>query len=382
MRRRDSLINTSDNNTGGIPSPSPVHTPAPDKNSRPAGMSVSAAAILAAVVIMLHLTAGFDPTGLSIMPLCAMSVASAALISLSFASIIPLSICVGGYMLAALSSGSFLSALVYLFPLPAAAVIILSLSGGLPAEKRIFGGKSKLFSLRLTRTECIIALTVLTLILGLSALYIAIRASGVTVAEFTASESERFADILRSFTETAAEAGNIGGNENMTAIAKYTEDMIQYYVGYLRLMLPSIFVTTASVFAYTATLFFRLLAKTTRCSYILGEDGWRFTLSRVTAIVFIVSYVLNILGGNLVDNTITAASGNLVIILTPGLAVIGVKHMLRRIRSPKGLPVAVLYGIVIFVLAFLNIFMIFTLASFIGVIDIMTGGRRLFDSGE
>lgn len=324
------------------------------------------AAIISAAVVLLPAASACDASGITAFPLTALSGASLAFLLLTLCSPWPLLLPLGAFISALLVLRDPGAALVYAAFLPAGAVLALSIGGDrlsfLPAKLR--GGKAG-------RTETVVSVSAVTLVIYLlyAALSVAAEYGGLSGAAFKSfyeTESGRLRDVFASLTLT------VDGE----TVRVYSDEVLDYVVKYMLLMLPAVLICATNILSYLCTLFFRGFAYAFGMTYLLPDGKWGFTVSKLSAYVFCGAYLLAMLGGGLGSDAISAVTSNIVLILTPPFALMGTLHVARRARSPEGRGVAVVYALLAFVMLFLNLLAIFALAAFVGVLDVLTEGKN------
>lgn len=111
-------------------------------------------------------------------------------------------------------------------------------------------------------------------------------------------------------------------------------------VAYFLMLTPGIFITL-----YTAAAFFSLrialfTLKRLGAKELIYEEMREYRISRTAALVYIVAYLVSVFFSGKKVNTTSAVLENLVIILTPGLALYGIKDFVKRRKErPSTFPV-------------------------------------------
>lgn len=150
---------------------------------------------------------------------------------------------------------------------------------------------------------------------------------------------------------------------------------VEYLVNYMLVMLPGDLICVMNITAYLVSLAFICPAKLFRVDKIVAPSPWRVELSVVSACFFVGTYLFAVLGQNIA--VISAVTTNLIMVLTPGFALVGLESIIARCRTPRGRSAAVLYGVAAVILFLLNPLTIFLLAAFVGVFETFAKRRRL-----
>jgi cytochrome bd-type quinol oxidase subunit 1 len=139
------------------------------------------------------------------------------------------------------------------------------------------------------------------------------------------------------------------------------------------LLLFTAFLTTA--FYITLCRMFRLEEK------LLPSFPWQFEMSIISACVFAAAYAVSVLfsAGNATALSLTAE--NIIIILTPGFALVGARRAINRVKARNGGFITAVVGVIAFLLLFINITAFFISISFLGVIETVMDRVKIRMSG-
>lgn len=226
------------------------------------------------------------------------------------------------------------------------------------------------------RISAVAAMSASLLICG--ALYIVFSASlaygslsANSLVRFFYAQSDRMRAIISSFTVMSADG---------TVTPLYTDEAVEYMISYILVCLPSILICAAAVISYLTTCFFSLFARMSGTySAVIGER-WDSSVSIISAVLYALSYIFAAIGSAAQSNTIGAVTTNLIIMLTPAFALMGVKGVWRRMRdkraayySPRPSGGVSALGIVYLMLCaamlFINPFIPVVLLAFLGAAD-------------
>lgn len=161
-----------------------------------------------------------------------------------------------------------------------------------------------------------------------------------------------------------------------------TEDIITTLIGYMLVLSPSMIICLLLFTAYLTTAFYITLCRLFRLEErLLPSFPWQIEMSIMSACVFIASYAVTMLftAGNATPLSLTA--DNIIIILTPGFALIGVKRAVSRVKTRSGGFVTAIVGVIAFLLLFINITAFFISVSFLGVIETVMDSVKIRMSG-
>lgn len=211
---------------------------------------------------------------------------------------------------------------------------------------------------RLARTKTVLAVSaafgagvIVYIILALI-----INRGGLSAAAFTAA----YDDFISGIVENFASAG-------------FTEEIIDTLIEYLLVLSPSLFVCLLLTVAYLTTVFYVMLYRIFRPSP--GVE-WRVEMSVFSAVVFLASYAIIAVLSTAKINSVSLTAENIIIILTPGFALIGIRRIITGLKTGIGRFRAVLTGIIILFLIFYNIALFAVIISLIGVADTLAGGIK------
>ncbi len=291
---------------------------------------------LLAVSVLFGALSSFSPLSVSGMLLISGAAACTSFVCGSVGSPYPLAAGIAAYPLALLFFGDPVAALTACAFLPCALLM--------NTARRLRFGRSK---------------TMISVAAALGAgcvLYIALNLiftrGGLGAAAFGAAYDDFMAGIRDNF-----------------ALMGFTEDITEKLIGYMLVLFPSMAVCLLLFSAYLTVTFYILLCRLFRLEEkLLPSFPWPFEMSFISAVVFIVSYAAALFfnGGKTTPLTLTAE--NIIIILTPGFTLAGVKRAADMIRARKRNLTAGILAAVAFLLLFYNIAAFFVSVSFFGVI--------------
>ncbi len=118
----------------------------------------------------------------------------------------------------------------------------------------------------------------------------------------------------------------------------YTAEQIEQLMSYMRIFLPAVIISMASLMSYLASsIFLRILRKTGSAMLLGTPDGtWKFSMSKISAYVFCGSYLTYILTSSSKINSLSATAFNMFIILLLGFARCGMTYV--RVLWKRGVP--------------------------------------------
>lgn len=300
---------------------------------------------LLAVSVLLAALSSAAPIGFFGVLLTAASAAATAFACGAVGSFLPLAVSAAAYLTALLFFGKPLEAAAALAFLPCAFMMA-------DARKR-----------RRSRSETILALS---LVLGAAyiayiALYIAIKRGGLSVAV-----------IKEEFDLYTAGIGEI-----FSALG-FSEENKNSLVGMLMAVSPSLAVYQLMFTAYFTTVFYSALCRMFRLEdKLLPVPPWQFSMSWVSACVFMAAYIISVLFSTGRVSPLSLTAENIIIILTPGFAVVGAGRAVLRVKERNGNFITAVLAVAAFALLFINLQMFLSLISFFGVIEtIMDGIKR------
>ncbi len=160
------------------------------------------------------------------------------------------------------------------------------------------------------------------------------------------------------------------------AMRAYLTAMVDMSVNSVKLAVPALFAVFAQIIAYLTLGIYRTMTRLCKTPYMLPRT-YRITVSRLSAIIFVISYLINLFQTGSAMTVSGIASANLATMLMPGVFVMGLTSLARRAKDPIRRRS---FFITAAVLAFLVIFSPSYAAFFIlvdGIGEIFFGGRSL-----
>ncbi len=158
----------------------------------------------------------------------------------------------------------------------------------------------------------------------------------------------------------------------------FSKDIIETLIGYVLVLSPSMAVCLLLFTAYLTTAFYIMLCRLFRLEEkLLPSFPWQLEMSFVSACVFIAAYAVTLLFSSGKTTAISLTAENVIIILTPGFALIGVKRVTDRIKSRGGGFSTPIIGVIALTLFFYNIAAFFVSVSFLGVIGTMSDNIKI-----
>jgi len=170
-------------------------------------------------------------------------------------------------------------------------------------------------------------------------------------------------------------------DKNGEVIYLYTAEQVDLVIGSAKLLMPSVIICAANVFAYLSTAVFHLFMRAFSITAMLGENKkWKLKLSPVSAVVFGAAYIISVLFRTGAATPVSVAVMNLIVILVPGFALIGIREIVGRIRQREEVHVTPFYIAALVILVLINPVTCLIMLAFFGVIDTLVAqfgiGRR------
>lgn len=161
-----------------------------------------------------------------------------------------------------------------------------------------------------------------------------------------------------------------------------TEDIVTTLIGYMLVLSPSMIICLLLFTAFLTTAFYTILCRLFRLEErLLPSSPWRFEMSIMSACVFIAAYAVTMLFSAGSATALSLTAENIIIILTPGFALIGAKRAVNRIKAKSGGFVTVIVVFITFLLLFINITAFFISVSLLGVIETVMDSVKIRMSG-
>ena len=143
-------------------------------------------------------------------------------------------------------------------------------------------------------------------------------------------------------------------------------DAISSTVAYMLTLIPAIFVTIYNIAAYLIQRTVIVIGRRAGAKDMIYPEACIFKISRLAAFLYVASYLATVFFSVGKISMLGAVTENLIIILTPGLALLGVKDFIRRRRERvSAFPLFPLLGMAF--LLFTVPLLFFGFAAFMGV---------------
>lgn len=231
----------------------------------------------------------------------------------------------------------------------------------------VFAGTALFISIKykLSRTQTIIAVSATLVVIYILYLLLIVIVSykGINreiLDMFWNDQTTVIKDLLASFTV------EVDGIQYQL----YDDASIINALNSMLLIMPAVIICAMNIAAYLITLVYIGLSRLFDVSeFILPHSPWEFTMSVISAYLYCAVYLISVFSGNAIFGAVTAVVTNIIILLTPGFALIGVKRLIRRAKSPEGRRIAVIYIVFTILIIILSPTMILTILSFVGVIE-------------
>lgn len=107
-------------------------------------------------------------------------------------------------------------------------------------------------------------------------------------------------------------------------------DMISSTIAYMLTLMPAIFITLYNIAAYLIQRTVIVIGRRVGAADMIYPESCIFKVSRAAAALYIASYLLTVFLVSDKVGIFGAVTENLIIILTPGLALLGVKDFIKR----------------------------------------------------
>ncbi len=180
------------------------------------------------------------------------------------------------------------------------------------------------------------------------------------------------AAVTESVTQDPADA-----EKQKAAYEAYLRSMVDLSVNSVKLAFPALFAIAAQVLSYLALGVYRALTRFCRTPHLLPRN-YRITVSRTSAVIFIIAYLINMFPAGSSVSLMQIASANLATMMMPGIFLMGLRSLQRRAKDPirrrSFIITAVVVGFLVLVYPSYAIF--FVLIDGIG--EIFFGGRSIF----
>lgn len=160
------------------------------------------------------------------------------------------------------------------------------------------------------------------------------------------------------------------------ALRTYITAMVDMSVNSVKLATPALLAVFAQIISYLAVGIYRTMTRICKTPYMLPRT-YRITVSRLSAVIFTVSYLINLFQSSSAVTVTGIATANLATLLMPGVFVMGLTSLVRRAKDPIRrrsffITAAVLVFLVIFSPSYAVFFILVD-----GIGEIFFGGRSL-----
>ncbi|MDD4772665.1 MAG: hypothetical protein PHZ09_03580 [Eubacteriales bacterium] len=313
-----------------------------ETNHRGAAIPKITVVTLLVVSVLLAALSAFSPLSAFGLIFTAVAAASAAFVCGSVGSLLPLLTGIAAYGLALFFFGNPVRALT------ACAFVVCALVMN-EARRR-----------RLPRTKTVLAISAAYGTGGIIYILLALTVNwgGLSAAAFTAVYDAFISGIVESFASVG-----------------FSEDIIDTLIEYLLVLSPSLSICLLFIVGYLTTVFYMTLHRVFRSE---PAAAWRIEMSMVSAVVFFVSYAIIAVLSTSKINAVSLAAENIIIILTPGLAIIGIRRTIAGLKTGVGRFRPVLTGIIVLFLIFYNISLFVIIISLLGAADTLANGIRKY----
>jgi len=150
----------------------------------------------------------------------------------------------------------------------------------------------------------------------------------------------------------------------------YTAEQVDAVISYMMRFMPAILICAINAYTYfISSVYHALVRRANAIRRVNGREtaDWKLRLSPVSAVVFIVSYLITVLfGGSM--TALEAAALNLVVILVPGFAMIGARTVIAKLKKRGEGSISPFVIIAAIILICINISVCFIILAFFGVV--------------
>ena len=189
------------------------------------------------------------------------------------------------------------------------------------------------------------------------AVVIAVDGGGFSLSvykEWLEGENERMREIMSSLS-------TVRGGE-MSAI--YENERLDSVSAYLIMTLPGVMAICFFISAWLSTVAYTLLLRADGSYKIEFPDGWKVSISTVSCVIYILAYLGSGFFGS--ADAVYAVCGNLVLLLTPGLTLLGISGVAERFADEDRRGTAIIMTVISLASLILSPLFFFTLMSFAG----------------
>ncbi|MCR5263623.1 MAG: DUF2232 domain-containing protein [Clostridiales bacterium] len=173
--------------------------------------------------------------------------------------------------------------------------------------------------------------------------------------DWLSAENERMRDIMSSLT--------ISGGGEMSAL--YENERLDRVSAYLIMMLPGVMAVCFFISSWLSTLSYSLLYRADGSYGTEFPDGWKVEISTVSCVVYIAAYLgAGFIGG---VGAVYTVCGNLALMLTPAMTLLGVSGIIERFADEDRRGSAIIMTIISLGSLLLSPIFFVTLMSFTGV---------------
>lgn len=160
------------------------------------------------------------------------------------------------------------------------------------------------------------------------------------------------------------------------ATRAYITALVELSVNSVKLAMPALIAVLAQILAYVSLGIYRMMTRLCRTHYMLPRT-YRITVSRTSAVIFVISYLINLFPTGSGMTLLSITTANLATMLTPGVFVMGLTNLQRRAKDPMRrrsffITAAVLTFLVILSPSYAVFFILVD-----GIGEIFFGGRSL-----
>ncbi|MDD6800154.1 MAG: hypothetical protein PUE85_07045 [Firmicutes bacterium] len=206
-----------------------------------------------------------------------------------------------------------------------------------------------------------ILLTAFAVILFITAISLSTGAFGIeSIKKYFSSDIELLRELVTSEIETAAGSFSIMSVNDLELIINFCIALI-----------PSIIFTMMVIPVYIASLMLGLLFKIMSLSENLNETVWKTEMSRVSGVVFCISYLTLVFGS--ANSVISYTATNMLVILLPFYCVIGARTLVYNLKRGTNRPLMISITVLAVIMLFINFTFFLIILSVAGLSETFSG---------
>lgn len=148
-------------------------------------------------------------------------------------------------------------------------------------------------------------------------------------------------DILKNLSRSAEDAlrawlAAFTASQDGQTVRIFSDEVISLLLALLITLSPAASIFFLNLLSFVSVKLAQLLFRVFRLTHMLPPQNWKFIISPAGAIVYLVAYLVYLVSSSSDDITVLwAVTANIVLILAPGLFVVGFNRLIEAFRQKR-----------------------------------------------